>query len=246
MRGRVESAEQSSAWHRGGSSYAGCSRAEGNSGMTQPMIKVLVVEDHPLVRAGCHRVLSRRDTLEVLEASSGQDGVAINAAQKPHVIILDINLPDSNGFDLLDDLLSDNPDVRIIVLSMYGDTHFVRRALDRGVKGYVTKNDDPETILLAIDQVMNNGVYLGQVVAQSLALGRLMPDSNVAAELSVKEKRVLELLGDGLSLSEIAYELGVSYKTVANMSGALRTRLKIRTGAALVKFAVEWKARTQP
>lgn len=200
---------------------------------------ILLIEDHPLIRAGCRRLLAQRKTFELFEAERGQAGLEINKRHRPAIVLLDLDLPDGNGLDLMPRLAADNAAVRIIILSMYGDSGRVSRALAKGAKGYVTKNDDPAAILTAIDKVLEGETYLGQSVAQALAMTRLQPD---APELGERDKAILDGLGDGKSLAEIAAELGVTYKTVANAAAILKSKLRIRTSAALVKFAVERKS----
>jgi len=200
---------------------------------------ILLIEDHPLIRAGVRRLLAQRKSFEVLEAERGQVGLALNKQHRPQIVLLDLDLPDGNGLDLMPQLTADNAGARIIILSMYGDSGRVSRALAKGAKGYVSKNDDPAVILTAIDRVLEGETYLGQSVAQALAMTRLQPEM---PDLGHREKAILDGLGDGKSLAEIAGELGVTYKTVANAAALLKSKLRIRTSAALVKFAVERKS----
>jgi len=200
---------------------------------------ILLIEDHPLIRAGVRRLLAQRKSFEVLEAERGQVGLALNKQHRPQIVLLDLDLPDGNGLDLMPQLTADNAGARIIILSMYGDSGRVSRALAKGAKGYVSKNDDPAVILTAIDRVLDGETYLGQSVAQALAMTRLQPEM---PDLGHREKAILDGLGDGKSLAEIAGELGVTYKTVANAAALLKSKLRIRTSAALVKFAVERKS----
>jgi two-component system invasion response regulator UvrY len=204
--------------------------------------RILLIEDHPLIRAGCRRLLAQRKNFELLEAERGQAELELNKRHRPDIVLLDLDLPDSNGLDLMPLLLADNESARIIILSMYGDSGRVSRALAKGAKGYVTKNDDPAAILTAIDKVLEGEVYLGQSVAQALALTQLQPEVPGLAELGEREKAILDGLGDGKSLAEIAAALGLTYKTVANAAALLKSKLRIRTSAALVKFAVERKS----
>jgi DNA-binding NarL/FixJ family response regulator len=198
--------------------------------------QVLLVEDHPLIRAGCRRLLAQRKAFDLLEAERGQAGLALNKKHRPDVVLLDLDLPDGNGLDLLPQVLADNPKARVIILSMYGDSGRVQRALAKGARGYVTKNDDPAVILTAIDKVLEGDIYLGQSVAQALAMTQLR---GAAPELGERENAILDGLGEGKSLAEIAGDLGVTYKTVANATALLKSKLRLRTSAALVKFAVE-------
>jgi two-component system, NarL family, invasion response regulator UvrY len=204
--------------------------------------RILLIEDHPLIRAGCRRLLAQRKDFDLLEAERGQAGLELNKRHRPDIVLLDLDLPDGNGLDLMPLLLADNESARIIILSMYGDSGRVSRALAKGAKGYVTKNDDPAAILTAIDKVLEGEVYLGQSVAQALALTQLQPEAPGLAELGEREKAILDGLGDGKSLAEIAAALGLTYKTVANAAALLKSKLRIRTSAALVKFAVERKS----
>lgn len=202
-------------------------------------VKVLMVEDHPIVRDGCRLIFNRRPDLEVVEASSAETGISANREFQPDVIILDLGLRDGNGFDMIPTLLADNHAARIVIFSMQETPRFVTRALDMGARGYITKNDDPATILMAIDKVQSGSIYLGQSVAQALALANIDPVNDPLRELSGREKQVVALLGEGKSLAEIAADLDIGYKTVANTVAIMKQKLGISTSVALVKFAVE-------
>ncbi|MEW6438604.1 MAG: response regulator transcription factor [Pseudomonadota bacterium] len=202
-------------------------------------VKVLVIEDHPIVRDGCQRILNRRVDLEMIEASTAADGLVANKSMLPDVIVLDIGLPDSSGLEILPKLLAENDRAAIIVLSMYGTQGFVTSALEKGAVGYITKNDDPNTILMAIDKVRGGEVYIGQAVAQTLVMTSMSPSIDPLRDLSDRERHIIALLGAGHSLTEISVELNLGYKTVANAVSLMKQKLKIATTTALVKFAVE-------
>lgn len=206
-------------------------------------VKVLVIEDHPIVRDGCRRMCSRRPDLVTMDAATAEEGLAANRDFKPDVIILDIGLGEMNGFDILPKLVADNKDARVIVFSMYEAARFVTRALDLGAHGYVTKNDDPNAILAAIDKVRTGAIYLGQSVAQTLALASRERSADPLRELTDRERQVVSLLGDGKNLSEISSLLDIGYKTAANTVASIKQKLGIATSPALIKFAVELKAR---
>lgn len=206
-------------------------------------VKVLVIEDHPIVRDGCRRICSRRPDIAAVDASTAEEGLAANRGFKPDIIILDIGLGETNGFDIVPQLLADNPGARIIVFSMYEAARFVTRALDLGARGYITKNDDPNTILAAIDKVRSGAIYLGQSVAQALALANFDAAHDPLRELTDRERQVIGLLGEGKNLSEIAAELDIGYKTAANAVASMKQKLGFTTSPALIKFAVELKAK---
>lgn len=210
--------------------------------MTEP-IKILLIEDHPIVREGCLRILARRSDFEAAEANSAKAGLVANRSFAPDVIILDLELPDIGGLEAIADLLRDNPAAKVIIFSMYEEATFVTKALDRGARGYVSKNDDPNAILRAIDKVLSGSVFLGQSAAQNLALANFEPAADPLKVLSERERQVVTLLGEGKSLSEISAALAIGYKTAANIVSAVKQKLHIGTSPALIKFAVELKRR---
>ncbi len=206
-------------------------------------IKILLIEDHPIVRDGCRRIFARRPDFETFEANTAQEGLALNQQVLPQVIVLDVELPDASGLDLIPTLLRDNATARIVVFSMYEAGTFVTSALEKGALGYVTKNDDPNTILSAIDKALAGALYLGQSVGQNLALANLEPADDPLRDLNARERQVVLLLGDGKSLTEISTTLSIGYKTAANIVSAVKQKLHIATSPALIKFAVELRTK---
>lgn len=206
--------------------------------MSDPL-KVLLIEDHPIVRAGCRRLLQARAGTEIFEAGSGAEGLAISLRHRPHVVVLDLSLPDGNGLAILARLRAETPAAAVLVFSMYEEAAFVARALEAGALGYLTKHDDPEALVEAVEAVARGARYLGHSVAQKLALLSLEPGRDPLRGLSARELDVLDLLGAGTGLTEIAAALGLSYRSAANIAAQLRAKLQLRSQAALVKFAVE-------
>ncbi|WOJ91354.1 response regulator transcription factor [Methylocapsa polymorpha] len=207
-------------------------------------VKVLVIEDHPIVRDGCQRIFNRRPDIEMAEAVSAVAGLARNREFAPNVIVLDVGLPDASGFDIIPELLADNAHAKVIIFSMYEAPSFVTCALEKGAKGYITKNDDPNAILKAIDKVLSGAVYLGQAVAQHLAMANLAPANDPLRDLNDRERQIMRLLGEGKSMTEISVQLALGYKTVANAVAAVKQKLRITTSSALIKFAVELRTKT--
>lgn len=206
-------------------------------------MKVLLIEDHPIVRAGCLRVLTQREGLEVLEAETGARGLQLARQAAPEIVILDLNLPDRRGLDLLAELKAAQPGLQVIVLSMYEEAAFVTSAMEAGARGYVTKNDDPERLLEAIDAVLAGDIYLSRIVEQRLARAKVADEADPVAGLTTRERRLLDLLAQGKTIGEASGDLGVSYRTTAEEAARLRGRLGLRTNSALIKFAVERTAR---
>lgn len=207
-------------------------------------VKVLVIEDHPIVSDGCQRILSRRADILVREAPSAMVGLALNREFVPDVILLDVGLPDASGFDIIQQLMVDNPPTKVVIFSMYEAPTFVTLALERGARGYITKNDDPNTILHAIDKVRAGSIYLGQAVAQTLAMINVTPANDPLRGLNDREQHIVKLLGDGNSLTEISTRLPLGYKTVANTVTVIKQKLGLATTPALIKFAVELRSST--
>lgn len=211
-------------------------------------MKILLIEDHPIVRAGCRRLLQDHAdaaAFEVIEASTGAEAVALNAAALPDIAVLDLHLPDMPGMDVLRLLRRQTPRLGVIVFSMYEDVPFVTSALEAGARGYVTKNDDPASMIEAINRVQAGGRYLAPRVAERLALQPLR-EHDPLEDLTVREREVFGLLGKGQSLAEIASLLGVSYRTAAHAAAQTKAKLKLGSAAALIKHAVERTRSEQP
>ncbi|AHJ68246.1 Two-component response regulator [Granulibacter bethesdensis] len=218
-------------------------------------MKVLLIEDHPIVRAGCRRLLTDytparkmvagsaqdqdEERVEVIEASTGAEGVRLHREHSPAVVVLDLNLPDMPGLEVLAAMKAEVPSLKVIVFSMYEDPAFVSRALEGGASAYLTKNDDPFSMLEALDKVIAGGMHLGPRVAEKIALHTLREPDDPLRPLSRREREVFDLLGQGRSLNEIAVILGVSYRTAAHAALQIRSKLGYNSAAALIKYAVE-------
>lgn len=202
-------------------------------------MRVLLIEDHPIVRSGCRRLLQRRDGIEVIEASTAADGLAQCETAAPDVVVLDLNLPDMSGFALLARIRAGTPDTPVVVFSMYEDPAFVARALDAGARGYIAKSDDPDVLADAVEAVAKGDIYLGAAVARKVALMNLRGARGRLDALSAREMDVMALLRDGKSVTEIAADLNTSYRTAANTVAQLRTKLDVPSTAALIKLALE-------
>jgi DNA-binding NarL/FixJ family response regulator len=204
-------------------------------------MRILLIEDHPIVRAGCRRLLHGRDGIELIEAGTAAEGIEIDRLVVPDLVILDLNLPDRGGIDVLHAIRAARDDARVLVFSMYEDPAFVAAAMAAGAAGYVSKNDDPDTLIEAIARTGRGEMHLSHRVAQGLALARLGIGADPRTALSPREAEVFDLLGDGLSLTEIAEALGLGYRTVANIASQIKGKLGTASTAALVKRAVESK-----
>jgi two-component system, NarL family, invasion response regulator UvrY len=157
----------------------------------------------------------------------------------PDICVLDINLPTVSGFELARRLLGRDASARIIMFSMNDDPVFAARAIDVGAKGFVSKTGDPQDLVEAIREVAKGGVYLPPAIAQSIAFAGPAFARSPLTKLTAREMEILRLLSSGKCLSEIAWLIHSSYKTVANTSSIMRHKLGVRTSAELVRLAIE-------
>ena len=204
-------------------------------------LKVLIVDDHPIIASACRAMFASDPDVMIIEASDAESGEAVFTAEKPDVCVLDINLPGVTGFELARRILAKSPHERIIVFSMNDDPVFAKRAIEAGAKGYVSKSGDPAELASAIREVAGGGVFLPSSLAQKIAFGGPEVANNRLAKLTVFEIEVLRLLAAGNRLSEIALSTDISYKRIVNASSIIRRKLGLRTAAEMVRFAIEEK-----
>ncbi len=202
-------------------------------------MRILLIDDHPIVRTACRLMLQAKQGVEVAEATTAASGLDMAGSFSPDLILLDLRLPDGNGLDLLATLISTQPDRKIIVFSMYEDPAIASRALEAGASGYITKNDNPDVILQAIDKVGDGGIFLTPGMAEQIAVMTAGLEGDPLRSLSPRERQVLELLGRGRTLAEIADELNLSYRLSAYAAAQIKVKLQIPTTAALIKWAVD-------
>jgi DNA-binding NarL/FixJ family response regulator len=202
-------------------------------------MRVLIVDDHPIVASGCRTVLADEPEIALLEASDAESAERVFVAEQPDICIIDINLPTVSGFELARRILAHSASARIIMFSMNDDPVFVARAIEIGAKGYVAKTGDPNDLVEAIREVGKGGVYLPPAIARSIAFAGSAVARSPLSKLNSREMEILRLLSAGKSLSEIAWLVHSPYKTVANTSSIIRQKLGVRTSAELVRLAIE-------
>ncbi len=204
-------------------------------------MKLLLVDDHAVVREGVRRLLSISVQATVLEAKTGREALTVFRAEKPEVVILDLNLPGSGGLDLLRRLLIEDAKVKVLIFSMHTTPLYVARALQAGAKGYVSKGAGAEELVEAIQQIMAGGKYVEKDLAADLAVSLLGSDDS-GKPLSARELDIMRLLAKGKGLSDIADALGISYKTVANTCTGIKHKLLVERTSDLIRVAVEMHA----
>jgi len=201
-------------------------------------MRVLIVDDHPIIVAGCSAMLAGEGGIEVFEARDAETGFAAYLEANPDVAVVDIALPGASGFELTRRILRHDGEARIVIFSMNDDPIFAARAIEAGAKGYVTKNDDPYLLLQALQDVARGRIFLTPPIAARRA-DEEKPLDNPLSRLSAREMEILRFLGKGLSLAEIAHETGLSYKTIANATALMKRKLNARTPLDLARIAFE-------
>lgn len=204
-------------------------------------MRVLIVDDHPIIVAGCSAMLAGEGDIEVADARDAETGLAAYLAQKPDVTVVDIAMPGLSGLELTRRILENDPTARIVVFSMNDDPIFAARAIEAGAKGYVTKNDDPYLLLKAVREVAEGGVFLMPKIANLLAFEKSGAAVSPLSMLTARELEILRMLGAGLGMAEIADATQVSYKTIANSCSIMKRKLGARTPMELMKIALEQK-----
>jgi two-component system, NarL family, invasion response regulator UvrY len=202
-------------------------------------MRVLIVDDHRIVASGCRALFADDPGIVILEASDAESGERVFVDEQPEICVLDINLPTVSGFELARRILGRDPSARIIMFSMNDDPIFAARAIELGAKGYVSKTGDPCDLVEAIREVGKGGTYLPPAMARSIAFAGPGFAKSPLSKLTSREMEILRLLSAGKSLSEIAWMVHSSYKTVANTSSIMRQKLGVRTSAELVRLAIE-------
>lgn len=202
------------------------------------MIKVLVADDHPVVRDGLRALFAEYPNIEFIgEAATGREAIKAAVIMKPDVIIMDLAMPDTDGFSATAEISRVAPDVAVLVLTMSDDDLTVTKAMRSGARGYLLKGATKEEILRAVTAVADGQAIFGPAVAQRV-LARLgtSSDEDPFPQLTPREHDVLRLLAQGLSNSTIAARLGLSLKTVNNNTSSIFTKLNVagRTEAAIL------------
>ncbi len=205
--------------------------------------KVLLVDDHPIVRQGIRRLIEKEPGLSVCgEAEDAQDALEIIERERPDIIVLDLSLKNSSGFDLILDVKQRWSNVRILVLSMYNEDVYAERVLRAGASGYIMKQEAPKRVITAIWAVLNGSVYVSESVSanilQSMAGKRTA--TSLVDSLSDRELQVFQMIGEGMTHQHIADKLMLSVKTIESHVEHIKDKMHLRSGRGLLQRAIEW------
>lgn len=211
----------------------------------QPRIRVLVADDHAVVREGIRAVLEAANTVEVVaEASTGDEALELARVHEPDVAVLDVSMPGRSGLELASTLRDELTSVRVLMLSMHEKPEYVLGAVRAGAHGYVLKEADPAELLQAVETVHRGEEFFSSRAARQLSAAireeeRQDDEDGRAASLTSREREVLIRVAEGRTSREIADELGISPRTVETHRESIMMKLEIRTVAGLTRFALE-------
>jgi len=205
-------------------------------------IRILIADDHEVVAEGLRHVIEAQPDLEVVGlAPDGREAIRLARELHPDVVIMDLSMPELNGADAARAILEREPDCKVIVLSMYSEREYVRRALKAGAAGYVVKRSAAKEVVDAIRAVYSGQKYLSPRIADVVIDDYSGGEDDPLAKLSGREREVLQLLAEGRTGAQIAERLSLSQKTVETYRARLVEKLGIRDTAGLVRFAIQRK-----
>ena len=202
-------------------------------------IKVMLVDDHAVVRAGYKILLKEEENIKVIaEASLGQEAVMLAKENHYDVIVMDISLPDIGGIEAISRIMQDNKRNKILVFSMHEESVYAEQALQAGAMGYMSKSTDPQLLSKAITSIANGKKYIDGELKSRMTYGKKRTEDSQLSDLSTREFEIFCLLAEGLNTNDISKKLNISYKTVANYSTQIKSKLGASTVAEIAKIAI--------
>jgi two-component system, NarL family, invasion response regulator UvrY len=203
-------------------------------------MKILIIDDHLVVREGLRRLLSSTFDISVQEATSTQEALVAFRAHRPDLVLLDLNLPNSSGLELLRRLILEDKRARILVFSMHAEPIYVVHALKAGARGYVSKSAPVDELVTAVKLVANGDRYIEREIASDIVLTQYF-SNDPFQRLTTREIDIMRLLGEGKDLKAISELLGVTYKTIANSCTVIKGKLGVQRTADLIRLTFEMR-----
>lgn len=201
-------------------------------------MKILIVEDHGVVREGLRKLFVAHFEAEVLETAGIDEALELYAQQRPGIVVLDLNLEGAGGLEVLRRILAADSNARVVVFSMHHEPIYAVRALRGGARGYVSKSAPVEELIAAIRKVSAGEQYIDRDLASRIAVSQISSDDPLQS-LSIREVEILRMLGQGKSMTAIAESLGIAYKTVANICTQMKVKLGVDRTADLIRLALD-------
>ena len=216
-----------------------------SSKVKKDAVRVLIVDDHPLLRKGVGQLIDQEKDLQVVgEAEDGHKAITAIENTKPDVALIDITLSGTSGIELLKNVKVRFPKLKMLVLSMHDESVYAHRALRAGASGYIMKQEGPEKVLTALRKVLRGEVYLsehlGNRLLHTLVHGHAPLPSSPVEELSDRELEVFNLIGQGLGTRPIAEKLHLSIKTIESHRAHIKEKLNLQNATELVHHAIQW------
>ncbi len=204
------------------------------------MIKIIIVDDHPIVRRGLKQIIAEEYDMEVVgEAESAQEALALVRRIDCDAVVLDITMPGRNGIDLLKQLKYEYPKLPILILSVHEEEQYASRVIKVGASGYLTKDSAPDALVKAIRKVTSGGKYVSPLLAEKLVFGLEAFERPLHEKLTVREFQVMCMLASGKAVKEIAEDLCLSAKTVSTYRARTLQKMQMKNNAELVAYAVK-------
>lgn len=200
--------------------------------------RVLLADDHQIVREGLRGLLEKAGHEVVAEASDGREAIKLARAHSPEIAVLDMSMPLLNGLDAAHEIRRFSPNIKTILLTMYSDKSYVLKALQGGARGYVLKNQASVDLIRAIQEILNGDVYISPGVAGSVVDAYLGKSHVDADPLTPRERQILQLVAEGKTTKEIATLLNVSFKTAESHRNRIMKKLDIHNVTGLVHYAI--------
>ncbi len=210
-----------------------------------PTIKLMLVDDHDIVRAGMRMLLDAQPDMEIVaEANCGADALELLQTQQPDVVLMDVTMPEMNGIETTRQLKTLYPDIAVLALTIHEEEEYFFQMLDAGASGYIPKRAAPEDLLRAIHTVYNGEVFLhtsvaGVLVQDFLQRGTVPTTTAELSNLTEREQEVLTRIAEGLTNKQIGERLGISPKTVARHRDNISKKLSLSTRAELARYAIQ-------
>ena len=203
------------------------------------IIKVMLADDHAVVRAGYKFLLSNCEDMEVVaEVSSGEEALEHYSTYKPDILVIDLTMPGIGGLEAIRRLMVSEPEACILVFTMHENTAFVEQALQAGVAGYISKNSSPDILITAIRKLAAGQTYVDGEIAQHMVIQKTRDRGSLFSELSSREFQILCMFAEAQTVEQIATELSLSSKTIANYLTQIKDKLQVSTTAELVRLAI--------
>ena len=205
------------------------------------MIRVITVDDHPVVRRGLKQIIAAEQDMQVVgEAENAREAILVIRQTPCDAVVLDITLPDASGLDVLSRLKSERPTLPVLIMSIHEEEQYALRVLKAGASGYLMKNSIPEELIKAIRKITSGGKYISPSLAERLASEFVSPETSLHEKLSDREFQILCLIASGKSLKEIGEALCISGKTVSSYRARILEKMNMKTNADLTRYALEY------